>query len=165
MTPEGTAECLCSEFIETGACGHSDAEHDAMAEGTADGPDVAALLAEELSKHHAGMGQLPQQRGSAAQQGGLRCSCGGWSAPQDDAGLRPWKEFWLHVGSVQAAAVERILADRLAAVTEQRDRYAAQAWDEGYDAGDRVARAVNPEWPDGTSNPYRAALRDGGGGE
>jgi hypothetical protein len=34
----------------------------------------------------------------------------------------------------------------------------ADAWDEGYDAGDQSARAVNPEWPEPTRNPYRALL-------
>lgn len=33
----------------------------------------------------------------------------------------------------------------------------AKAWDEGFDAGDRTARAVNAEWPDRPLNPYREA--------
>jgi hypothetical protein len=42
------------------------------------------------------------------------------------------------------ASVESIVAARV-----------AEAWDEGYEAGDMDARAVNPAWPDRTLNPYR----------
>ena len=33
----------------------------------------------------------------------------------------------------------------------------ADVWDEGFDAGDRTARAVNDEWPKRAHNPYRQA--------
>ena len=33
----------------------------------------------------------------------------------------------------------------------------ADVWDEGFDAGDRTARAVNDEWPKRARNPYRQA--------
>ena len=41
----------------------------------------------------------------------------------------------------------------LAAVNERL----ADAWDEGYDAGDTDARAVQATYPDPTPNPYRQA--------
>lgn len=31
----------------------------------------------------------------------------------------------------------------------------AEAWEEGYDAGHEDARAVQPNWPATTENPYR----------
>lgn len=31
----------------------------------------------------------------------------------------------------------------------------ADAWTDGYDAGHEFARAVNPEWPEAPSNPWR----------
>lgn len=36
------------------------------------------------------------------------------------------------------------------------DQLRAEAWDEGFEAGDQTARAVNPEWPEPTRNPYRS---------
>lgn len=38
----------------------------------------------------------------------------------------------------------------------------AAAWDEGYDAGHRDARAVQPTYPDTTPNPYRVIPLAGG---
>ncbi len=35
------------------------------------------------------------------------------------------------------------------------DTAMADAWDAGAEAGDRMARAVNAEWPEPTPNPYR----------
>lgn len=33
-------------------------------------------------------------------------------------------------------------------------------WDEGFDAGHETARAVNPEYPNPTPNPFREKVRD-----
>ena len=33
----------------------------------------------------------------------------------------------------------------------------AEAWDEGYEAGHATARAVNTEYPEEPTNPYRRA--------
>jgi hypothetical protein len=61
-----------------------------------------------------------------------------------------WTEgdFSEHMGE----AVEGIVRPRL-----------AEVWDDGFDAGHEVARAVNPEWPNETPNPYRADWIEGGG--
>jgi len=47
----------------------------------------------------------------------------------------------------------RILA--LLDALEAAEAALAQAWDEGYDAGDSDARSVQKSWPDLTVNPYR----------
>ena len=44
------------------------------------------------------------------------------------------------------------LADALDAASATQE---AEAWDEGFDAGHQAARAVNPEWPEQSTNPYR----------
>lgn len=50
--------------------------------------------------------------------------------------------------SVVSSTLASVLPDLLAD---------AERWDEGFDAGDRTARAVNDEWPERTHNPYRQA--------
>lgn len=49
-----------------------------------------------------------------------------------------------------------VILTALAPKVEARVRQAqAEAWDEGRDAGHLMARALNPEWPEQTPNPYR----------
>lgn len=61
--------------------------------------------------------------------------------------------------SVEVPFVEAYCAHLAAALRDAgvitRDE-AAAAWDDGYDAGHRDARAVGDHYPDPTPNPFRA---------
>jgi hypothetical protein len=94
------------------------------AEGSADGPDVALTEAEREALDAADeQHDYPTETDDGLV---MRCGCGATPpghllGQQVDEGL--W--LWRHRRGERMAAVERILADRLAAVTEQRDQYAA----------------------------------------
>lgn len=145
-------------------------------EGTADGPDVAALSEDERNALDAADEQhdYPTETDDGLV---MRCGCGATPpghllGQQVDEGL--W--LWRHRRNERMAAVERILADRLAAVTEQRDQYAARvARVEAVLESNAYAQftVAAPEMAGIFTPPLvirvdriRAALRaDGGGGE
>ena len=65
------------------------------------------------------------------------------------------------MGVWQGTARDVHVLDALAPHVEARVRQArAEAWDEGCDAGHLMARALNPEWPEQTPNPYRERTQD-----
>lgn len=102
-------------------------------------------------------------------------------APLDTGGLREWSARANACASLvgpPGAVVEAL--DRLDQALDEIDRLraqnariaaticrvalsldaavniaAAEAWDEGFDAGHQTARLVNPEYPDNPANPYR----------
>lgn len=152
MTPEGRARLekygstvdtanvaiICQRIADYPEILAAAAEVLATPQGTADGPDVAALTEAE------------------------REELGDWYDSLDD---RDWGLPGLYV------AVGRILADRLAAVTAQRDQYAAQvarveAALRHNDDEIRDGHGANRAGRRAFGDDLRAALRaDGGGGE
>lgn len=65
------------------------------------------ILAIELTRHVAGMGALPAQRGTDEQRGGLRCLCDKWSQPVKRVGtVRPWLAYHRHVAEALVNALE-----------------------------------------------------------